>query len=411
MRFPSLSHSCRYIVSAALLIISQFAFAQQSDTLIFDLANTEFTYENGIQSIGIPVRYTGPNSEINAIDFWFQFNQTKLSYDQTISQQPQLDSFTNFNSENEFLSNTSSTSQSEEYVDESAILQIIKFNLSDPCAEISLNDFTNAQCLINGNPGFAHFTQPVQSAQIILISDYPLCGNSPIEFTFSNEINGQSVSAYNWDFGVSTSNSQTAESIFPFAGSYSPQLNTTTEAGCSFFFATDISVTPSPEVSFTWTGDIGDPTISFTNNSTISDGTIVSYLWNFDDNNTSVETNPVHNFVESGSFQVSLTATSALGCSSTFTDNVSVTIGVEQLNSIVGKINLYPNPCNNELRINSELSGEIFIYNIAGQCVQKFALRGSKEGSLISTKNLLAGHYLVQFVGSGILQTIPLIVI
>jgi PKD repeat protein len=408
MRFPSLSHLCRYIASAAILIISQFAFAQQSDTLIFDLANAEFIYENGIQSIGIPVRYTGPNNEINAIDFWFQFNQTKLSYDQTISEQPQLDSFTNFNSENEFLSNSSSTSQSEEYVDESAILQIIKFNLLDPCAEISLNDFSNAQCLINGNLAFAHFTQPVQSAQIILISDYPLCGNSPIEFTFPNQINGQSISAYNWDFGVSTSNTQTAEAIFPFAGSYSPQLNTTTEAGCSFFFATDISVTPSPDVSFTWTGN---PTVSFTNTSTIGDGTIVSYLWNFDDNETSTDTNPMHNFTQSGSYQVSLSATSALGCTGTATQNVSVTVGVEQLADRSAQISLYPNPCTTELRIFSDTPGEIFVYNITGQCLQKVVLRGGSSGNVISTENLVAGQYFIQFVGSGVIQTVPLIVL
>jgi PKD repeat protein len=55
----------------------------------------------------------------------------------------------------------------------------------------------------------------------------------------------------------------------------------------------------------------------FTNNTTISDGTLatVTYVWDFGDlSATSTLTNPTHNYAGVGPYNVKLTATSAIGC-------------------------------------------------------------------------------------------------
>lgn len=64
---------------------------------------------------------------------------------------------------------------------------------------------------------------------------------------------------------------------------------------------------PAPVVGFTFTVD--GTTVTFTNTSTLAD----SYLWDFGDGGTSIETNPIHTYTADGYYTVSLTAYNANG--------------------------------------------------------------------------------------------------
>ena len=61
--------------------------------------------------------------------------------------------------------------------------------------------------------------------------------------------------------------------------------------------------------------------------STDSDGSIVSYQWNFGDNNTATGANTQHTFASSNTYSVSLTVTDNSGASRTTTENVTVSDG------------------------------------------------------------------------------------
>ncbi len=65
-------------------------------------------------------------------------------------------------------------------------------------------------------------------------------------------------------------------------------------------------------------------TVLFTDNSTDSDGFIVSWDWDFDDGNTSTLQNPSHSFASAGTYTVSLTVTDDGGNSDTYTANITV---------------------------------------------------------------------------------------
>ncbi|NNK73435.1 MAG: T9SS type A sorting domain-containing protein [Flavobacteriaceae bacterium] len=58
-----------------------------------------------------------------------------------------------------------------------------------------------------------------------------------------------------------------------------------------------------------FTNSIVDRTVTFTDTSTDSDGTIVSWLWDFGDGNTSTDQNPIHTYSSDSDFTVSLTVT------------------------------------------------------------------------------------------------------
>ncbi|WJG10773.1 S8 family serine peptidase [Aliiglaciecola sp. LCG003] len=67
--------------------------------------------------------------------------------------------------------------------------------------------------------------------------------------------------------------------------------------------------------------------VTFTNESTDVNGDIVSHMWDFGDGTTSTDTNPMHTFAATGSYNVSLTTTDAEGMS----DTVTVTIDVSSV--------------------------------------------------------------------------------
>jgi len=82
--------------------------------------------------------------------------------------------------------------------------------------------------------------------------------------------------------------------------------------------------TSPPEASFNYNPldpQVND-TITFDSSSIDTDGTIVSYSWDFGDGTNSTSQNPTHSYNQEGSYTVSLTVTDDDGLSDTFTINI-----------------------------------------------------------------------------------------
>ena len=62
--------------------------------------------------------------------------------------------------------------------------------------------------------------------------------------------------------------------------------------------------------------------VDFTDRSQDSDGSIVSWTWDFGDGNTTTEQNPTHSYAAGGTYSVKLTVTDDAGDSAEFTDEV-----------------------------------------------------------------------------------------
>ena len=87
---------------------------------------------------------------------------------------------------------------------------------------------------------------------------------------------------------------------------------------------------PIADFNFTWnkTYTFNHPTdadiIRFIDNSTDSDGSIVAWKWSFDDPSTSDEQNPLHLFVDDGTYNVTLTIWDDDGASATITKEITI---------------------------------------------------------------------------------------
>lgn len=96
----------------------------------------------------------------------------------------------------------------------------------------------------------------------------------------------------------------------------------------------DPDVGPPPSVGFDVSfkvAEVGE-LLSFTNSSTAPDGGSLTYQWDFGDGDLSTNANPTHFYSDTGAYVVKLTATSTMGASEVFEDEV--TIGLKYLTSL-----------------------------------------------------------------------------
>ncbi|HET8829259.1 MAG TPA: PKD domain-containing protein, partial [Pelobium sp.] len=162
------------------------------------------------------------------------------------------------------------------------------------------------------------------------------CISQAIQFNDLSIPNEGTITSWIWDFGDPTSatNSSTDQNpshTFGKTGVYNVKLTVTTDLGCSNVVIQTITINPLPEVDFD-TPDIclNDASAQFINKSTISDGTAMTYIWDFGDHNstpaqnTSTVASPSHIYTEAKVYQVTLTATSANGCVTTLTKPFTV---------------------------------------------------------------------------------------
>ena len=146
------------------------------------------------------------------------------------------------------------------------------------------------------------------------------------------------ANTWNWNIAPSTGTyvngttnaSQNPSFSFSAPGTYTIQLaSQNTNSGCSGSTSQTITVQPTPTPSFTATPltNCAPSNVTFTNTSV--GGT--SYAWTFGDfssgaNNSSNQTSPSHIFSNNGTYDITLTMTTAAGCIGTTTLNDYITV-------------------------------------------------------------------------------------
>jgi len=146
------------------------------------------------------------------------------------------------------------------------------------------------------------------------------------------------ANSWNWNISPSTfsfsngtsNSSQNPEINFTAPGTYTIQLaSQNTASGCSGSSSQTITVQPTPTPTFTATPltNCAPSNVTFTNTSI--GGT--TYTWTFGDfasgaNNISTQTSPSHTYNNNGTYDVTLTMTSAFGCEGTTTLNDYITV-------------------------------------------------------------------------------------
>ena len=164
-----------------------------------------------------------------------------------------------------------------------------------------------------------------------------------------------------------------------------------------------------PVPGFTFTKNLME--LSFMNSSTNAD----SYFWDFGDNQTSEEKNPVHLYEESGTYKVILSAFNET-CGVSVESNALVEMGTSvELVERDAFVKIYPNPTNGLTKIEfttpvlSDLIIEIT--NIKGQAMYNklFSAIGTIEQ--IDLSYLPQGIYTVRFISNEFFDTRKIVIV
>ncbi len=149
------------------------------------------------------------------------------------------------------------------------------------------------------------------------------CLGQAVTLTSTSSIAAGTITAWNWDLGNGSTpiynNNNPFTVTYAAANTYTIQLVTVSDRGCFSLPVTQtVRVSPLPTTDFTVPTGICMPggTANFTNTSSITDNSALTYQWNFGDGNMSTATNPGHLYAASGSYAVTLVSTSAFGCMS-----------------------------------------------------------------------------------------------
>ncbi len=238
----------------------QFAL---NDTIFFDLDQALITTTTGNSFIDIPV-YMKATDPVNSFDFWFKFDETKLTYFSTISALSALDTYSNFNQNDRFLRNTTSGPSSSYQIANNTTLIYVRFQLKSSCTQVFTTDFTNVTALTNGQICRTKFISSTQNPTNLDIATGLICSGTTTGFTFPATVAGRTISDYNWNFGNGvTSKLQNPFVKFDSPGNFAISLFIQTNEGCSYTINKNIVVNETPKAKFTYKIDCVKDSVEF----------------------------------------------------------------------------------------------------------------------------------------------------
>ena len=163
-------------------------------------------------------------------------------------------------------------------------------------------------------------TKPIDINQIptaLFRADSSCLGN-PTHFTDLSTGNSGNITAWSWNFGDGSPsvNVQNPTHIYGAAGVFNVTLTVTNGSGCTSQTTQQVLVTVGPSAYFIHSGACSGDATEFTDQSTVSTGSINNWSWEFGDGATSNLQNPTHVYTQGGTYNVHLTVSSNIGCSS-----------------------------------------------------------------------------------------------
>jgi hypothetical protein len=368
-----------------------------SDTIVFDLSAATYSNSGGVYYIDIPMLIHSTNPGINGFDFYFAFNLNKMTYVSTVSLAGGLSTLSYYNSIAQLLYNTSSGPS----VAYSAPLytQLIKlrFSLASACTEIVTSDFSNINPLTNGTPSSYLVVGPSEAPPFEIEQPLPYCSNDEMVFSYPyTTINGRVIQSYAWDFGNGqTSALQSDTAIYDTEGDYPVSLTLTTTDGCVYPVQNTVTISPTPVAAYTSNWDELTNVVSFTNESTISSGTINLYTWDFGGSTSNLQ-NPDYTFPVPDYYNVTLTATSDLGCTNSITQLVTA-IDIAELDS--RNFTIFPIPASEFIQVESSFHTIVRITDVTGRVISQNYILPVNQTTNINVSSLANGYYFLESVG------------
>ena len=190
---------------------------------------------------------------------------------------------------------------------------------SEGAFTVSLTVATAVGGDIETRTGYITVTPPV--GPTAAFTGNPVSGTSDLTVQFADlSAPGTSpITSWFWEFGDGeTSPLQSPSHTYTAAGAYDVTLTVTTAAGVDSDTKpayVDVTAPTGPIAAFTFAPVVGteDLTVQFADESIPGTSPIISWEWTFGDGDGSNEQSPAHTYLAAGTYDVSLTVTTAVG--------------------------------------------------------------------------------------------------
>jgi gliding motility-associated-like protein len=157
-------------------------------------------------------------------------------------------------------------------------------------------------------------------------TDNNICQAVPAKLTDKSTITSGAITSWQWTFADgSNSTNATFNKTFTTAGTQAVKLLTVSDHGCKKDTSIPVTVHAAPIVDFIPPAAVCMPegTATFTNTTTVSDQSAMTYQWTFGDAGVSTDKSPVHHYAAAGNYAVALTVKTAFGCTASATKQLS----------------------------------------------------------------------------------------
>jgi len=153
------------------------------------------------------------------------------------------------------------------------------------------------------------------------------CMLGPVYFVDETQTEAwESIMTWKWTFGNgNSSNSANPYQSYDTAGTYPVTLIVQSLNGCWDTITHNIDIFPLPSAYFNANNVCATQGVSFLDSSTIAQGSISSWYWEFADiGQNSILQNPVITYIDTGYHNVKLTITSDNGCVDNYSRNIRI---------------------------------------------------------------------------------------
>ena len=206
----------------------------------------------------------------------------------------------------------------------SSLIKVNKTFTTDTSHWIKLILTSNRGCKDSVGKWVEVYSKPIM---LLTVNDSDQClRQNRFFFTNSTYVKKGTLS-FQWDFGNKTGSSNVQTNVRYLAyGNYTTVLSALTNNGCVDTIRKSLRVDPMPLMSFT-VNDTGQclnaQSFVFKNNMSIPVGTL-QHTWRFGDGNSSIVTDPTHQYARDSFYTVSLSGISNKGCRDSSTKIMAV---------------------------------------------------------------------------------------
>jgi len=147
-------------------------------------------------------------------------------------------------------------------------------------------------------------------------SNTSVCLNNQTNFTDLSTVKSGSITGWTWNYGDASVNGSSANPTHTYAasGNYNVKLTVQTNNNCIASITKQDTVYPLPLPAYT-SGSVCEGLVtSFTDQSTVTPGSIVKWNWSFGDSGIDSIANPKHVYASQGNYTVKLITTTDKNC-------------------------------------------------------------------------------------------------